>query len=415
MPVELPVSPLREGAPTPPRPFVWLALFVLFVLTGVVFTLLTWPKAEPTSSPRFWMQLLVLPALAWCIAFGLRLLYFNEETDRLSAEEEVLEADRATATQFAQEPLAVLGYAYLCALGQANAGGKIALGEKPLAALTPHTGGKAIRHTAIAVSETQRKPERYRECFENLIDQMSEFLAAVPRGVPLNARIHLPANAEKDRLLEMWKACWRDADLRSAPASLLSSEQGLMALDEWLDIKGGPALEKFTLFVSVQLHDKPPENSAKSAVAFLLGWAPLAERRGMKSLAMLHRPVEADEANETALNLAIAKALLWGKTSAAQINNLWQVGLTKKDKPALINSASDLSLGISKADDLSAIHDIDAALGYPGVAAGWLATVLAIEYAAQTNEPQLIAWREGSLRFAIAQTILPTVETESKA
>lgn len=185
-----------------------------------------------------------------------------------------------------------------------------------------------------------------------------------------------------------------------------------MALDAWLDIKGGPALEKFTLFVSVQLHDRPSENSAEAAVALLLGWAPLAERRGLKPLAMLHRPVEADE---TALNVAIQKVLLWGKATAVQINDLWQVGLERKDKPALINSASDLSLGVLQADNFAGIHDIDLALGYPGVAAGWLATALAIEHALQTDGPQLISWRERSLRLAIAQPITPADETESRA
>ncbi|CAE6790066.1 hypothetical protein R69927_06355 [Paraburkholderia domus] len=412
MAVELPVSKLGGATPTPPRPFVWLTLFVVFMLVGVVSTLLLWPKTEPTGSLWFWTRLLVLPALAWCIAFGLRLHYFDEENDRLRAEEETTEVDRATALRFAQEPLAVLGFAYISALGRANAGGRIVLGEKALAAVTPHSGGKAIRHTAVKVSVKDKDPERYRACFVDLLEQMSKVLAEIPCTVPLNVRLHLPENIDKKRLLDLWKACWRQAERRSAPASLLSGDQGVMALDEWLDIKGGPTLEKFTLFVSVQLHDKPPENSAEAAVAILLGWAPLAERRGLRPLGMLHRPVET---GDLPLNGAISKALLWGKADAAQINNLWQAGLEKNDKPALINSASDLSLGLAKADDFAGIHDLDVALGCPGIAAGWLATALAIEHAAQTNGPQLIAWREGSLRLAIAQPMTPAGEAESRA
>ena len=412
MPVELPVTPFREAAPTPPRPFVWLVLFVVFMLVGLVATLLTWPKTEPTGTAWFWMRLLVLPALAWAITFGLRLHYFDEETDRLRAEEDALEADRAIALKFAREPLAVLGYAYVCALGRANVGDKISVGETALAALTPRAGGRAIRHTALDASATGEEPERYRACFEELLEQMSEVVADLPRTASLNVRIHLPAKADQKLLINTWKTCWRGAELRTATVSLLSSQQGLLALDEWLDIKGGPALEKFSLFVSVQLHNIPPENSAESAVALLLGWAPLAERRGLKPLAMLHRPLETDE---TELNDAIPKALLWGNATADQINDIWQVGLGRKDKSALINSASDLSLGISVADALSGIHDIDIALGYPGVAAGWLAATLAIEHAKLTNAPQLIVWREASLRLAIAQPMTPAGETESRA
>ncbi|HEY1996366.1 hypothetical protein [Paraburkholderia sp.] len=413
MPVELPVLQFRDAAPRPPRPFVWLALFVAFMLAGVVGTLLTWPNAEPSGSAWFWTRLLALPPLAWCMVFGLRLHYFDEENDRLRAEEETIEQDRTTALRFAREPLAVIGYAYICALGRANVAGEISLGQKKvLAASTPRAGGKAIRHSAIDVAVKDQQPERYRACFEDLIVHMSEVLTDLPRTVPLDVRIQLPTDVDHTQLLETWKACWQASELRSASASLLPSEPGLMALDAWLDIKGGPALEKFTLFVSVQLHDRPSENSAEAAVALLLGWAPLAERRGLKPLAMLHRPVEADE---TALNVAIQKVLLWGKATAVQINDLWQVGLERKDKPALINSASDLSLGVLQADNFAGIHDIDLALGYPGVAAGWLATALAIEHALQTDGPQLISWRERSLRLAIAQPITPADETESRA
>lgn len=184
-----------------------------------------------------------------------------------------------------------------------------------------------------------------------------------------------------------------------------------MVLDEWLDIQGGPALETFTLFVSVQLHDKPPENSAEGAVALLLGWAPLAERLGMAPLAMLHRPIEADDASWCD---AIPTVLQWGKTTAAQINDLWQVGLQRVDKTALLQRAPDFSVSISQATDFAGVQDIDVALGNPGVVAGWLATVLAIEHARQICEPQLIAWREGTLRLAIAQPMTPVGEAESR-
>ena len=49
------------------------------------------------------------------------------------------------------------------------------------------------------------------------------------------------------------------------------------------------------------------------------------------------------------------------------------------------------------------LGSIDVAMGNPGVAAGWLALVLAIEHAAMTGKPQLMATRENTLRLAIAQ------------
>ena len=109
MPVQLPALPSPARWPSPPKPIVWLALFVVFMLAGAALTLLTWPKNESTSSAWFWTRLLAFPALAWCTALGLRLFYYDEETARLRAEEATLEADRLRAIEFAREPLAVLG------------------------------------------------------------------------------------------------------------------------------------------------------------------------------------------------------------------------------------------------------------------------------------------------------------------
>lgn len=408
MPVELPVSQAPETPPRPPRAIVWLCLFVVSVLVGVVATLLTWPKTESTGAPWFWVQLLVLPALAWGIVFGLRLHYFDDESDRLRAEDETLQADRARAIQFASEPLAVLGHAYLCALGSAGVAGKIAENETALCAQTPHSGGEAVRHTALALEEDIEAPGRYRACFKALLEGISEALTAIPSNEPLAVRLQLPRGVSQPDLLETWQVLWRDSKLRPVRATLLSPEQGMMALDEWLDIKGGPALEKFTLFVSVQLHEMPPDDSAEAAVALLLGWAPLAERRGVAVQAMLHRPIEADVAN---LNQTISMALLWGKATAAETKDLWQAALDPHDKPAFLQTFFDCSLGVSQTDELRGIHDIDKTLGSPDSAAGWLAAALAVEHVTQRGAPQLIAWREGSLRLAIAQ---PTTQANKK-
>jgi hypothetical protein len=410
MPVELPVSTKHGVPPKPPRAIVWLALFVVCMLTSVVGTLVTWPDAKPTGSAWFWVQLLVVPALAWSLAFGLRLHYYQEEVDRLAAEDDALTEDREIALQFASEPLAVVGCAYLCSLGKSNAADTIAQGTTKVGALTPHSGGKAIRHTALILSEDAGEPGRYRACFMQLLDLIAEKLAAIPLTAPLGVCLHLPSDTAQSQLLKTWNTCWQERALRPAQASLLPAGQGLMVLDRWLDIQGGPTLEKFTLFVSAQLHDTPPPDSAEAAVALLLGWAPLAERRGVKTLAMLHRPVEAVP---EILNEAIPTTLLWGRTTALQVDDLWQAGLEKSDKPALVQSASDLTLGVSKTDKLAGIHDADTAIGHPGVAAGWLAVALAIEHAVNGGKPQLTAWREGSLRLAVVQPAVQDAVAQS--
>jgi hypothetical protein len=333
--------------------------------------------------------------------------YYNEETDRQQAEDETREIDRAEAIRFASEPLAVLGQAYLSAMGSAG----VASGQTTLNAQTAESGEDGIRHTSLTLMDDEGIVGRYRSSFMELLGPIAEAINAVPPNVPFNVRLKFPAEIDQARLLDTWQACWLECEFRPADASLCSTERGVMELDEWLDIHGGPELEKFTLFISVQLHHKPPPNSAEAAIALLLGWAPLVERRGLKPLALLHRPVEVDA---MALNAAVSLALLWGNAEALQLKDLWQAGLKGKDKSALVQAMSDLSLGISQSDELSGVHDIDVAVGNPGVAAGWLALVLAIEHAAMTGKPQLMATRENTLRLAIAQPATGSSKVELK-
>lgn len=399
MPAELPELEPPEVAPNPPRAIVWLGLFVVVMLAGVIIGLLTWPKIEPTDTVWFWVRLLMLPALAWSVMFGLRRHYYDEETDRLQAEREVREEDRNKALLFASEPLAVLGCAYVAAPGSADVASRIAKGERSLNAGTSLAGIDAVRHTALKLKEDDEVPGRYRDCFNSLLERIAGAVAAVPDRMPFSVRLHLPADVDQVGLLNMWQSCWAGKHLRPVKAKALAVDQGLMALDEWLDIRGGPSLERATLFVSVQLHDNPPQMSAEAAVGVLLAWAPLAERCELKTQAMLHRPLEL---RTTGLDAALSKVLLWGKTTPAEVSDLWQAGLSGTDKGALLQAASDTKLGVAQTARFSGVHDIDLAIGHSGVCAGWLAVALGIEHAVQSGAPQLMAWREGSLRLAVA-------------
>ncbi|KWF63744.1 hypothetical protein [Burkholderia pseudomultivorans] len=414
MPVVLPISPRqRSDEPRPPRAIVWLALFVVVMFAGVAGTLLTWPKAEPTGTPWFWVQLFALPALGWALAFGLRLHYYDEEVVRQEAEDEVLREDRAKAIRFASEPLAVVGLSYLCGAGPEDVAKKIAQGETALAAKTSQDGKSGKRHTSLPLVDNEDGMGRYGSCFESLLTRVGPAIMALPQDVALDVRLHLPDDERRELRLQAWHQCWSKSELRPAPTTLIPVGQGLMALDEWLDIKGGPSLERFVLFVSAQLHDVPPDNSAEAAVALLLGWAPLAERRGIRPLAMMHRPL----AVETGLlDDAIQLALLWGKTTPAQVTDLWQAAMLGEDKGVILQKASDTKLAVSQTTELAGIRDIDTALGNPGVCAGWLAAALAIEHAEQTGAPQILVWRERNLHLAVVQpAAVSRQQTELKA
>jgi hypothetical protein len=394
---------------TPPNAIVWLTAFLVIVFAGAALAILTWSKAEPTSTPWFWIRAIGLPALSGAFLVGLRLYYHEQEVDRIKAEDQVDEEDRAEIIRFAREPLAILGSAYVCAFDEIGVAKAVSDGKVLLEARRSSTKKTAIRHTSLTRLDQGLLQDRYRACFGHLLKQLGDKLATLPRRVNLDVYLQVPQNAAQQQLAQIWQDCWTGAGHSMIEAQHLTHEHGVMALNDWLDIRGGPKLEKFALFVAVQLHDIPPENSAEAAVGLLLGWVPLAERKGLTSLAHLHRPVQAEPDR---INEAVSRALLWGGVEPAELSDLWQGGLEHADKSALTRAASDLALGVSDTDGLSGIHDIDIALGDAAVASAWLVLALAAEHASNTGKPQLVSSRQNTLRLAVVR---PAGETDEAA
>ncbi|CAG4928522.1 hypothetical protein [Paraburkholderia saeva] len=374
---------------------------------GAGAALFTWPKNAPTGTPTFWIHVVVYPALACVILYGLRLLYFERQTDRLAAEREDWEEKCTEATVFAQEPLALLASGYLCALGSLDAADAIVTGSRPLGSQVPSAGKEAIRYTTLSLIDDQLLADRYASCFRELLAMTDDSLRAIPESIPFAVYLDYSGNIEATELCDIWQTCWAQTGHRVVETSVLARDKGVMALDAWLDSYGGPALEKIALFVTVQLHEAPPINSTEAAVALLLGWEPLVQRNGLSVQALLHRPVEQ---SDSTLRDVVETALLWGRTRAGHVTDVWQTGLALADKPALLDIASEIKLGASQTDELEGFHDIDPAIGHAGIADAWLAVALAAEHAVNTGEPQMVVSRQHAMRLAVVQALPAAAE-----
>lgn len=399
MPVILPPQ-LQRTPPAPPRAAVWLVMCVFAIAAAAAYTLSTWPKGVPTGTVWFWIRVLGFPTLACTILYGLRLLYFERERERQDAEREQWEDDCAEATRFAQEPIALLASGYLCSLGILDVAGAMTIGVRRLESSVPATGGETVRHTALRLIDDSDLADRYASCFRELLAMIDDALHVLPRSLPFEIRLDCPGNIEADELCEIWRRCWAETGHRAAEVSVLARDEGVMAVDAWLDAYGGPALEKYALFVAVQLYDQPPADSAEAAVALLLGWTQMAQRNGSPIRALMHRPVE--KSGDTLLDV-LYTGVLWGRAKPEGVADVWQTGLAPADKPALLEAASELKLGASNTDELSGFHDIDLAMGHAGVADAWLAIALAAEHAIQSGNPQAVATRRRDLRVAVVQ------------
>ncbi|WP_322069270.1 hypothetical protein [Paraburkholderia bannensis] len=399
MPVILPAPP-QGPPPAPPNPFVSVGACVLVMAGAAGYALYTWPKNIPVGTLWFWMRVAGFPALGCALLYGFRLLYFERQRERLDAQTVQWKEDCAEATWFAQEPLALLGLGYLCAQGSFDVARAMIDGDRPLESHIPAAGAQTVRHTRLSLIDDPLLVDRHASCLRELLAMLDDAIRLIPETVPFEVHLHCPGNIGAGELLAIWQTCWAQTSRRSVEASVLGRDEGVMALDAWLDGYGGPALEKVALFVAVQLHDTPPVNSAEAAVALLLGWAPVIQRTGLPVPVLLHRPVEQLDGP---LSDALRTALLWGRAQAPDVEDVWQTGLAPADIPALLDAAAQVKLGASQTRGLPGFHDMDPATGHAGVADAWLALALAAEHAASTGKAQMVATRQQAIRLAVVQ------------
>lgn len=393
MPVTLPSLEPIHAKPSPPSMLVWLGLLAVFMAAGAAYTLSTTPSDPHQRDHWFWFQLLGVPALTWCMTFGLR-RHLHDTRGWLHEGEVAARAeDHDDAVAFGQDPLAVLGLACLSAFPEGEAARSLAAGGAPLASRETGSGGPPIRHSAIASGDGGvALVDRTRMVFERILIALDETLRSLPSEIPFDVRLRWPADADHEALMALWTRAWRDRDLPPAPTSRLTDDAGLMLLDAWLDHRDGPQLERFALIVAVQLHDDPPIDSAEAAVGLVLGWPPLAARVGLPIRAHVHRPVEAIGAEEFPDRLG--EALLWGKLAASDVKEAWQSDTTGQD--LFLKHAA--GMGVLQSDELKAFHDIPAMLGDAGVAAEWFALAMAVERVSEARQAQMVVHGRGGER-----------------
>jgi len=333
--------------------------------------------------------------MLWSLLFGLRLHVYEEACHLVVAENETMEAYRKEAINFAKKPLGVLDFRYVSEPGHKGLAGAIARGEQSVEYRKPRPDMKTIRYTALRAFPDEDQSRCTASVMNRLLDALQGKLKSIPAWLPLEVYLQLPSEIDSALQIDLWMESWRVRALPAARIELLPADVGLMALDSWLDHRGGPELEKIVLIAAVQTHKDPPDNSAEAAVALLLGWPPTLARHGLQSVALVHRPVQS--ATDTVEN-GISLAATWGDTDPDAIDHLWLSGLSLRNKAQVSLLAARSGLAALQKPGL---YDIDFAVGHAGVAASWLALTLAIEYAIQMKVAQMIACGEDALQFAV--------------
>lgn len=371
----------------PPRLWVWLLILLLVMGSGAGLTLYLWP-ADQASGWRFWTCLLGLPFVIYLLLFTLRMRDLESWRNQLYLEEQARQEVEQNNIQFGQQPLSLLhGVAWSAAgdLAQTLAGVQA---PQPLLASIPVHGHRdeVIRHTHLPdkdaldwqASPEERMVKRVKSALNKALTPLLPALRALPSQWPLHVELQIDTDGVAVDVMALWRRQWAWRELRPVPASeTLVASGGMARLDHWLDQSSPKHYQCSRLIVAAQFYESPPADSAEAVCALLLAW-PQGENEHR-----LHRPVSSQDRDTDAV---LAEAQLFGVCEPEQLNAIWSATGQNDD--------ARWAVALSQQQPRAAVVSIDRQIGHAGVAAEWLALLLAWQ-AAGPDTPQAFLTRHG--------------------
>ena len=411
MPVRLDQVPALAPRPARPRSWLWLGIFpLLLLLLGVGGTFLLGTQTLRQEPVNFWGLALGVPLLGWSLlSFGRVLLYFGQQQvadgwDKAREEDLIRKVRRGRRVQ------QVLGVSLHTALREAGALSATQLnalldGVKTLKAQPSRQGQSVLRHSRI-VGDTDEVPElALHRVLTQMLADLAPTLTQVPDATPLALLLEVGSTLPENVWQRVWRQAWSESGIRQS--TVLVEEDGLEALDQWLDNRIG--VQALLLVVAVQFAPQQPEGTAEAAVGLLFGNR--LTQTVLPSMAYLHRPEQEREPTTDALLYATSQALGWVPLDAQSIEQTWRVGVDTQRDIALTTVLADVPL---PAKPNQGFCNLDTVLGHPGKASPWLAIAAATQSIQCGAGPQFILSGGDCVDTGLWSTVVTPVPSLSK-
>ncbi|MCA8089458.1 hypothetical protein LGM65_00935 [Burkholderia anthina] len=398
MAVDFDKLPEDEPVPdVPPSRLAWTTIFFVIVLGGVFLVLFFWPKGEPTQTPWFWVCVAVYPpGVASFVVLRRYSVYEGRRLDAIAWNEARKDYVNEVFEQ-ASQPLAVLATSYrFSSDAKEDEFSKLLDGSvklEPRVAAKPDTPPMnarwfekpdADKDGIRFKSDDERRSHVVTWAFGAVIDEVAEMVRSLPAGLKLVIHLVLPDMASTDDAAAAWNEQWQKANLRTLQPRILQELPDLMYVDAWLDRVTRNVDQEARLLVVARvntvLQAEPPDGSAESVVAIL--FAPEAVRRkfNLAPVAMMHRP---NGTNDCPVNVALARALQWGRAEKSAIKRGWKSGLDGATGNAVTSA-------LVKEGITAKPVNLDYMIGHAGEVAPWLGVACAAKAAARNGSVELV-------------------------
>lgn len=394
MPVDL--KQLGPPKPYPPRGPALRTWFVVWLVCVVVVDgaiLLLWPHNRPARGAIFWLPVAGLPHVLFLATLivarsgyegaYLHAMFYNDHREQR----------RRNLIERGQKSVHVLDYSYQLPVENGTLASTIVEG-KPLLKTQPLKDGTATaRHTRLSedsdtasadpllVQVLQQVPldrvgRTYAQLLVPLVRTIRPLLQA---GMPPAVRLVVVDPSTPGNALTQLRTVIGAMNLYLPDCNTVAAADGLMPVDAWLDAQEARPL----LVVAVQLHEKPPEDSAEAGVALLFLPRTVTSPHGLTPRATLHRPVAVPPPE---LPEGLAFAMLWGRVTSSVIKHAWLAGFDAQEQTHVTQACR--RAGLDQLTKFEARRLPDSVLGHAGLAADWLAITAAAEH--DSDAPQFI-------------------------
>ncbi|KQR78473.1 hypothetical protein ASG35_08515 [Burkholderia sp. Leaf177] len=431
MPVDL--TPGGPPSPYPKRRFnlvSWIVIWAVFCSIGACVALLLWPASLPAASAKFWLFVVGMPNAAFLLVFGCARASFETAHLRALYRNQHRQNWLRNRISYAQTPLHVLTQTYLFPVDNEALAATIISEKNVLASQSPRASTGRVLHSRLPdiepdvdyqhaqeenasaentegsdiavvrdIGKSQTKPDGFSHVIANILAPLADTLRALSRSkskyIPVARIIVVDADTASSRLKHVHDAL-SELDLAAIGCEVVAANDGLMLLDEWLDVGETRPL----LVIAAEWYDVvPPVGSTEGGVAILFSRDSEIHLAAdsLKTIGRLHRPVAINVQNAMGVTRELAMSALWGKTSASEVLHAWISGFDPDFDKRLASALKNASFeGLA---NLSAIHIPDRIIGHAGSAAPWLAIAAAIE--SGEEGPQLILNQSGTAQSAI--------------
>ncbi|SDR11231.1 hypothetical protein [Paraburkholderia tuberum] len=397
MPVDLKqLGPPKSYPPRGPGIRVWILVWVACVIVVDGAILLLWPHNQPARGAIFWLPVAGLPNVLFLIIAILTRAGYEGAYLHAMFYNDHREQRRRRLIERGQEAVRVLDYSYRLAVADGALSSTITEGTPVLKAQPLRDGTATARHTRLPDNTdtdladpllaqvlqqvpVDRTGRLYAQLLAPLVRTIRPLLRA---GLTPAVRLVVADPAGPGDALKQLQTVIGAMNLYLPDCKAVAADDGLMPVDAWLDAEEKRPL----LVVAVQLHDKPPEDSAEGGVALLFLRQAVALPEAVTPRATLHRPV-AVPPQELAEGLALS--LLWGRVTPSLLKHAWLTGFDAQEQTRVTQASR--RAGLEPLTKFEARRMPDTILGHAGRAASWIAVAAVAEHGA--DAPQLILSR----------------------